>query len=93
MFFRARRRPSTMKASIRMSPRDLTVDVLDVSEVGLRLGVKGAFTIGQSVMLVTPRLQLQGVVMWVTEKEIGLKLDHKLSPSQMTELSGLSWGM
>lgn len=94
MFFRPRRRPSTMQASIRFGVREMTVNVLDVSEVGVRLGAgAGSVSAGQSVTVVTPRLQLTGSVVWAKGGEIGVKLDRKLSPSQMTELSGISWGI
>lgn len=93
MFHRPRRRPSTMRASIRTPGRDMTVDILDVSEAGMRLAVKGAFAEGQPVTVVTPRLSLPGIVMWQRGGELGLRLDRKLAPGEITELSGLSWGI
>lgn len=93
MFYRPRRRPSTMKAAIQASGREMSVDVLDVSEVGMRLEVRGSFSEGQSATIVTPRMRLPCIVIWARGAEIGVKLDQKLSSSQMTELSGLSWGL
>ena len=82
-----------MQASIRTSGRDVTVQIMDVSEMGLRLGTKGTFTDGQPVTVVTPRLSLPATVMWQKGGELGVKLDRRLSPGEMTELSGLSWGI
>lgn len=93
MSYRPRRRPSTMKASLRTGGRDVTVELIDVSEAGLRIGVRCDVAPGESVTIATPRMQLPATVMWARKGEVGLRLDTKLTPGQQTELTGLSWGM
>ena len=93
MFHRPRRRPSTMMAAIRVGARDRAVGVIDVSEAGLCLSTKDAFVEGQAITVVTPRMQLAGTVRWAAKGQVGVILDRKLTPSQQTELSGLSWGL
>lgn len=90
MFYRPRRRPSAMQATIRAMGADKSAKLQDVSETGIRASVKGGLPEGASVTLVTPRFQVAATVRWSRGDTIGLTLTRKLSAGEQTELSGRS---
>ena len=82
-----------MQVGLRSGGRSASAQVIDVSETGIRLAAPGAYAVDETVTVETPRMVLTGNVQWARGGEIGVRLDTRLSASQQTELTGLSWGM
>ena len=89
MFYRPRRRPSHLKASIRSRGKDTVVDIVDVSEGGVKVCARGVFAVGDMVSLVTPRLDVPGRVQWADDGMLGVHFDRKLSPREQNEVAGM----
>lgn len=93
MFFRPRRRPSGMQASIMARGLDKIVKVVDISESGARVSFPGGLPEGMNVTLATPRFRVGATVRWTRGDSVGLTLERKLTSGEQTELSGMSVGV
>ena len=93
MFYRPRRRPSSMQVWLAIDSKERTVTLLDVSETGVKIAAPDGLAAGARVALVTPRFSRQAMVRWIRDGQAGLTLDTALSQDEQGELAGFAAGL
>ena len=89
MQYRARRHPASMSVRLTAGGEDLLVDLMDVSEGGALVSLRGG-TVPPDVPVTihTARNRMNATIRWREGDHIGLRFDRDLSPSEVHEMAG-----
>lgn len=87
--YRPMRRPSMMRVTLSAEGRRRDVQLLDVSETGMKLACKDRLPEDALVEVSTPRIARQAHVRWAERGALGLTLTQPLSPAEQAELAGM----
>ncbi|WP_167767067.1 PilZ domain-containing protein [Jannaschia formosa] len=68
------------------------LQLLDVSETGMKLACTEPLPADVPVEVSTPRIARSGHVRWAERGAIGLTLTEPLSAAEQAELAGMTWG-
>lgn len=92
MYYRARRIPTDVAATVKIGAEVLRIEILDVSDTGLKIKLGAQFPPQTPLTFQGVHAGMTGRIRWSDGRKAGVVLDRDLSKSEIARIGGMIWG-